>query len=133
MGYNTKLKGQFRFDKPLSPEHKDFFFKITNQRHENKCLPSFYCQWTVNENGTIIIYDGKEKFYGFKEWIGIINLFSELLGYKLMGEVFWVGENKNDIGKIKIKEGKIKIWSSNENKKKKALNIENISIDFVPF
>jgi hypothetical protein len=112
MGYNTKFTGKFQFNKPLESKHKELFLQIYNERHNDNCLPSKHCQWMVDKSGTKLIYDGNEKFYGYIEWIGIIKLLAELLGYELTGKAFWRGESKNDVGTIKIKNRKVKIWKA---------------------
>lgn len=34
--------------------------------------PSLWCQWVPNKDGTAIIWDGGEKFYGYRAWIEYI-------------------------------------------------------------
>jgi len=70
--------------------------------------PSLWCQWIPNEDGTIIIWDGNEKFYHYIEWIEYIcNSFLTPKGYYLNGVVHWMGEEREDIGTIHILNNKI--------------------------
>lgn len=65
--------------------------------------PSLWCDWTPNEFGNAIEWNGGEKFYNYVEWIEyMIEKFFKPWGYKLNGEVFWFGENPDDRGKIII-------------------------------
>jgi len=70
---------------------------------------SLWCQWVPNEDGTAIEWDNGEKFYSYIEWIEyLINNFLAPWGYKLNGEVIWQGEDTDDMGKIVIKNNKVK-------------------------
>jgi hypothetical protein len=65
--------------------------------------PGLWCQWTPNEDGTEIEWDGGEKFYSYIEWI--VYLINKVLipnGYVLNGIVDWRGEDFNDNGSIEI-------------------------------
>lgn len=33
------------------------------------CQPGFWCQWTPNDEGNILAWDGGEKFYNYVEWL----------------------------------------------------------------
>jgi len=63
--------------------------------------PNIWCQWTPNQDGTSIEWDGGEKFYSYIEWIEylIVN-FLKPWGYTLNGVVSWRGENFQDVGDI---------------------------------
>ena len=120
MGYTTIFAGGFKLDKPLTTEHRKLIDNITQTRHDEGSFPSYYCQWKVDETGTRIIWDGGEKFYGYTEWIEIIKMFLELLGYQISGKVFWRGESHGDVGSIKIRNGNVKVWSAAANKELKS-------------
>jgi hypothetical protein len=65
--------------------------------------PSLWCQWTPNEEGTALEWDGGEKFYNYTEWIYyIINKILKPNGYVLNGSVKYNGENADDYGVISI-------------------------------
>lgn len=66
--------------------------------------PGLWNQWTPNDDGTEIIWDGGEKFYDYEEWIEyLIDKILAPNGYVLNGEVKWRGEEFEDIGTIEIK------------------------------
>jgi hypothetical protein len=115
MGYTTNFKGSFNIDKPLKPEHRQIIEHLNNKKHESNLMPSTYCQWVIDNEGKAVFWDGKEKFYAYEKWIAFIVSILEPLGYKINGKVFWIGEDKRDVGTIFIKNNSIKIWSSYEN------------------
>lgn len=66
--------------------------------------PSLQCQWTPNDDGTAIEWDGGEKFYEYVPWIEyLVEHFLGPWGYKLNGVVAWWGEDPGDNGKIVIR------------------------------
>ena len=66
--------------------------------------PGLWCQWTPNEDGTTISWDGGEKFYEYVEWLDyLLANFLKPWGYEINGEVFWRGESFHDHGKIVAK------------------------------
>lgn len=70
--------------------------------------PGLWCQWTPNEAGTEISWDGGEKFYDYLEWLGyIVEHFLKPWGYVLNGSVTWQGEESSDRGKILVKDNAI--------------------------
>ncbi len=72
--------------------------------------PGLWCQWVPNADGTAIEWDGGEKFYSYVKWIEyLIKHFLAPWGYVLNGAVEWSGEDAGDIGKIVIKDNKVKV------------------------
>lgn len=112
MGYDTKFRGQFNLDHPLTVVHKIELEKFANERHGNwdphKGMPGLYCQWIPNKDGTAIVYDGNEKFYDYVEWIEyLINKFLKPWGYVVNGEVYWQGDKVGDVGLITVKNNEV--------------------------
>lgn len=73
-----------------------------NQRRikEGLSQPSLWCQWVIDEDNELV-WDGGEKFYYYIEWLQyLITNFFQPWGVLLNGEIEWVGEDRNDIGKI---------------------------------
>ena len=84
------------------------FDDVWNERkaiiNSGKCQPGLWCGWTINYEGTEVIWDGSEKFYEYINWIKyMITHFFEPWGIKLNGEMDWFGEDSSDTGKIIIK------------------------------
>lgn len=74
---------------------------VLNYNHQAVGQPGLWCQWTPNEDGTAILWDGGEKFYHYVEWINyIITNFLTPWGYVLNGKVKWQGEERSDKGYI---------------------------------
>ena len=66
-----------------------------------KAQPGLWCQWTVDEAGTRLEWDGGEKFYEYVPWLKyLINNFFSKWGVQLNGIVYWEGEDSTDKGKI---------------------------------
>lgn len=75
-----------------------------------KCQPSLWCQWVISDDGTLLEWDGGEKFYYYTEWLKyMINHFFTPWGIKLNGEIEWEGEDRNDKGKIVVKDNLVTI------------------------
>lgn len=81
---------------------------ILDYNRPPKTQPGLWCQWTPNEKGDAIEWDGGEKFYHYTEWIVyIIHKILKPNGYTLNGEVNWSGEETGDVGKIIIEDNKV--------------------------
>jgi len=99
--YNTP-PGQLDF---LTTNYNERWTQNDLRTREGKCQPGLWCQWTTDENGTHLMWDGGEKFYNYVEWLKyLINHFFEKWGVKLNGEVYWKGEDGEDMGKIVVKD-----------------------------
>jgi len=74
---------------------------IVDYNNPPKNQPGLWCMWVPNEKGTVIEWDGGEKFYEYIEWLEyLIKNFIEPWGYKLNGVVNWYGEDSEDTGNI---------------------------------
>lgn len=72
--------------------------------------PGLWCQWTASDDGKYIVWDGGEKFYEYVNWLRyIIDHFLEPWGYKINGEVNWVGEENEDLGLIVVKDNVVEV------------------------
>jgi hypothetical protein len=70
-----------------------------------KGQPGLWCQWTPNEAGTAIEWDGGEKFYEYVAWLEyLIEHFLKPWGYVLNGSVTWQGEESDDRGTIHVRD-----------------------------
>ena len=101
MGYDTRFVGHFILDRPLMKEHKaslEEFAEIVHTPGEDG-KPRYpecqYCQWVPTMDATGIGWDGGEKFYCWLEWLAyLIERYLKPWGYRLNGEVRWVGEGE---------------------------------------
>jgi hypothetical protein len=74
---------------------------VVNSNKPPEGQPGLWCQWTPNENGTAIEWDGGEKFYYYVEWLEyLIKHFLGMWGYRLNGTVTYQGEAEGDKGSI---------------------------------
>lgn len=74
------------------------------------CQPGLWCQWVITEDGTELEWDGGEKFYYHTEWLKYqIKHFYQPWGILLNGEIEWEGEDRDDRGKIVVKDNEVTI------------------------
>ena len=65
--------------------------------------PGLWCQWTPSDDGTVLSWDGGEKFYNYVEWLKyIIEHFLTPWGVTITGVVRWRGEEFSDTGSIVV-------------------------------
>jgi hypothetical protein len=109
LGKEFGVEGEFYIDGKghCGQDHED---NIINFNSPPKTQPGLWCQWVPNEAGTELAWDGNEKFYAYVEWLNyLINSILAPRGYKLNGEVSWMGEDYEDQGKIIVKNNKVKV------------------------
>lgn len=83
---------------------------VTEYNESPSGQPGLWCQWTPNNDGTVIEWDGGEKFYDYIEWIQyIIQHFLTPWGHVLNGTVEWSGEESGDLGRIEITNNVVKV------------------------
>lgn len=76
---------------------------ITDYNRPPSTQPSLWCDWTPNQEGTSLIWNGGEKFYHYIEWTQyLIDTILKPRGYVLNGEVTWQGEDPEDRGVLVI-------------------------------
>ena len=67
--------------------------------------PGLWCQWVINEEGTMLQWDHGEKFYEYTLWLEyLIEHFFQPWGISLKGSIDWSGEDGNDRGTIYVHE-----------------------------
>ena len=98
MGYTTEFEGSIQIEPPLNAQEISFLRDFNHTRRMNRTRgplfvrgsgfygqgddpdiinhnqphpdqPGLWCQWTPNEDGTAIVWDGGEKFYSAPEWM----------------------------------------------------------------
>ena len=81
---------------------------IININRPPSTQPGLWCDWVLTEDGTYLQWNGGEKFYNYVEWLEyLINNFFVKWGIELNGEVYWYGEDKDDLGKIEVENNKV--------------------------
>lgn len=108
MGYTTDFEGKFDFNRQLTLDEKNELEVIHDTRHDDEeKYPSIWCQW-VADDGLGLEWDQGEKFYNYVEWLEwLIKEFFEPRGIKLNGEVWWYGEERDDMGKIIVNDNQV--------------------------
>jgi hypothetical protein len=65
--------------------------------------PSQGCQWTPNDDGTALEWNGEGGFYKYVEWMEyLIEHFLKPWGYEVNGQVGWRGEDFDDVGVVVV-------------------------------
>lgn len=97
------LEGEF-FVGSTNDYGQDHDSSVVDYNSPPKTQPGLWCQWVPTVNGDGIEWDGGEKFYNYVEWLEyIVDNFLKPWGFTLNGEVKWVGEDHEDMGKIVVK------------------------------
>lgn len=116
MGYSTSFGGELEFDKPLTAEQVKTIQEFNEERHGGNTqpyagVPGFWCQWTTDDEGKALFWDGGEKFYDYTEWLQyLIKKFFNPWGVKLSGTVNWYGEENEDMGQIVVKDNHVQVF-----------------------
>lgn len=75
-------------------------------------VPGLWCGWEISEDGTELMWDGGEKFYNYVEWLEwIINKFFNPWKIKANGTIYWYGEDREDLGKIKVRDNEVFVFT----------------------
>ena len=85
MGYTTEFRGAITIDPPLSEREVEFLHAFAEERHGgntevHRGYPGFWCQWVPTADGTLLVWDGSEKFYDSEKWMKF--LIDEFIGPK---------------------------------------------------
>lgn len=108
--------------------------------------PGLWCQWTVEDNGTAIIWDGSEKFYSAAQWMWYIiqnfikpnpiakirfpKQYAFLKGHICNGEIGAQGEDSDDRWNLVVKDNEVftehghVIYDNQEPIKNEALSLK---------
>lgn len=108
MGYSTDFDGSVTISPPLTEEQANQIQNFSQQRQGGAMnpypgMPGIWCDWTVNDEGSSLFWNGSEKFYNYIEWLNyLIDNFFRPWGCSLNGNIYWQGEEVGDVGKIKV-------------------------------
>lgn len=76
---------------------------ILNYNYPASTQPGLWCQWVIGGDNDELMWDGREKFYNYVEWLEyMIDNFFDPLGYELSGDITWDGEYRDDCGIIHV-------------------------------
>lgn len=153
MGYTTDFAGQINIEPPLNAaeikylkafnesrrmdrEYGPYFVggsgymggndtdKIYDHNRPHPSQPGLWCQWTVTEDGTAIVWDGGEKFYHSEKWMHYIithflsstalakqeeaNWFKDFtFNHVCNGTIHAVGKDDGDVWDLVVKDNKL--------------------------
>lgn len=110
MGSEYGVEGEFFVDGGKGDFGQEKDPTVIDGNRPPSTQPSLWCGWTPTNDRMGIKWDEGEKFYEYIEWIKyIIDKILKPKGYKLTGDIVWVGEDRDDLGKIEIKNNKITV------------------------
>ena len=94
-------EGEFYFheDNDMGQTHTD---DIVNFNYPPSTQPGLWCDWTYNYQDNVIEWNGSEKTYDSEEWINYISKILSPRGYTLRGNIYWFGEDRDDVGNINV-------------------------------
>ncbi len=62
-----------------------------------------WCDWITDEYGSILKWNGGEKFYSYGQWLVYLHItFFEPWGIVTNGDLAWQGEDPEDQGNIRV-------------------------------
>lgn len=68
--------------------------------------PGLWCDWVPTDDGKFLEHNGSEKSYYWEQWLDyLIDHFLQPWSRTLSGEVSWQGEQGDDRGVIRIRDG----------------------------
>jgi hypothetical protein len=78
---------------------------VLDSNRPPKGQPGLWCRWVPTEDRTGIEWNQREKFYDYAEWLEyLIEHFLRLWGYTLNGQVWWRGEEFDDVGTLVVED-----------------------------
>jgi len=85
---------------------------VLDHNSSDGSMPGLWCQWVPAGDSDEIEWDNGEKFYNYVEWIKwLIEHFFSQWKIKLNGTVNWYGEDREDTGRIIIKNNVVRTQS----------------------
>ena len=109
MGYTTEFEGHVDITPPLTAEEVAAINKFGDERHHGTEFPegSFYCQWIASEDGTLIEWDGNEKFYAAPEWMEYLIEHFLKDNHSVNGVIRAYGEEPDDLWTLTVCDNKV--------------------------
>lgn len=84
--------------------------------------PGLWCHWTVSPDGKYLTDNGAEKFYDYERWlVYLIDNFYVPWGYSLSGDLKWEGEERDDMGIMRVENNQVTILLAKINYQESAI------------
>ena len=104
VGLPVGIEGEF-FVGGLGFCGQDDDSSVVDSNNEPRTQHSLWCDWTVNDEGTVLEWNGSEKFYSYVEWLEyIIENFMKRWNRILNGTISYQGEDEEDFGVIYVRD-----------------------------
>lgn len=113
MGYNTSFHGELYITPSLVESQIEKINWISEDETKKRGAPGKWCDWKVTSDGSRLEWGEGEKFYNYIEWLQylITNYFIPW-GCILNGQIYWDGEENNDLGQIVVGDNKVRIFKA---------------------
>lgn len=112
IGYPVGIDGEF-FVGSLGDFGQSYDQSVIGYNTSPASQPGLWCQWEPDEHGTVIKWNGSEKFCNYIEWLQyLIENFTSRWDYKLNGDVYWNGEDDNDSGILSVKDNVLTVTNT---------------------
>lgn len=105
MSYRTIFAGEIYIDPIISADKVSTINSFVDERHEEKCYPSYYCPWEIVEN-KIVGTKEEGNYYEPEKWLKII-IEDFLPSYSINGIILCTGEQPNDNWRIRVENSKV--------------------------
>jgi hypothetical protein len=103
------VEGEFYFEEDAYHYQQDNS-NLVSYNDPPKTQPGLWCQWELQDDNVTIAWDEGEKFYHYAEWIKyIIDRVLIPRGYVLNGNVYWSGEESDDLGRLVVKDNHLEV------------------------
>lgn len=119
MGYTTEFRGHITIQPALSLADYQYLLDLSENDQREKGpwqIPGKaeaghnYCQWTPSKDGTLLAWDGNEKFYHSSEWMQyIVESYLAPKGYVCNGEIEAQGEDMSDRWLLRVKDSRVSV------------------------
>ena len=121
MGYTTKFMGSINVKgEDTNLDQFDSLMKrVYKARHGGNIhvytgCPNLYLQWCFDRETCKIMWDGREKFYEYVEWMELICKWACDLDLSLEGKILWRGEHISDMGVIIVEQNSVRLEKFSE-------------------
>jgi hypothetical protein len=117
MGYSTTFSGRINLSRTLTYQEHESIRTFSEARHNKDdddanrgiACPTYWCDLTINVDGTALVWNGNEKSYDMGEWTKIV--IDNLLPKDVIanGTLNASGEEAGDIWRIVVVDNVVKV------------------------
>jgi len=108
-GGDYGLDGEFfAYDDGWFGQNRDE--SIIDYNSPSETQPGLWCNWTISDDGSELMWNGREKFYCYEDWlIYMIEKFFKPWNCVLNGTIAWQGEDVGDWGELVVIDNELSV------------------------